>query len=245
MKKIFLEHLIPMDIFTACEPIKIDLVYAQKDHPHNFFKEVIYQKNSKLWAHKDLAVIILLTARKLYQDHGYILELKDCMRTFEAQAAMQETKIVKANPQWMKQPDPLLSTPGARSHPRAMAIDVCVYDSDNKEVDMGTHFDFMGLESHREYTEFPQEILNNRKILENTFMQSAEKLKFPFLALPSEWWDFRFPAAYSEKFEALCDADLPPQMQMTQQIDNNIPDFPQEHFDKLAEDIITIVDENI
>ena len=245
MKKIDLAYLIPMDVFVGREPIKIDLVYAQADHPYNFFKEAIYQKNSRLWTHKDLATIILLTARKLHQNYKYTLELKDCMRTVEAQTTMQETDIVKDNPQWMELPNPLLSTPGARSHPRAMAIDVCVYDSNHKEVDMGTHFDFMGKEAHRDYKDFSDNILNNRKTLENAFMQSAENLGFPFLALSTEWWDFRFPAAYSEEFGPLRDADLPPQMQMTHQINNNIPDFSQEHFDKLAEEIINTVNENI
>ena len=245
MKKINLADLIPMDIFIGREPIKIDLVYAQKNHPHNIFNTALYHDKARLWAHKDIAAITLLTARKLNKSHGYILEIQDCLRTTNSQQAMQETEIVKANPQWCEEPDRLLAPPGAGGHPRAMAIDVSLIDAAENIVDMGTPFDTMTEQSHRNYEGFSKTILENRKHLENSFSQSAARLNHPFLPLPSEWWDFRFPPEFTKQIEPLSEADLPPQMQMTDKIDNNIPDFPQEHFDKLAQEIINIVNENI
>jgi len=245
MKTISPANLIPMDIFVGHEPIKIDLVYAQKEHPRNIFDTALLHEEARLWAHKDLAKIILLTARRLNKNYGYILELQDCLRTIEVQKAMQETDIVRANPQWCKEPDRLLAPPGMGAHPRAMAIDVRVLQSNNQEVDMGTPFDYMDVQSHRTYTDFPDDILNNRKILEDAFLSSAKTLGFPFIALQSEWWDFRFCPDYTNQYAPLNDSDLPPQMQMSQKIQNNIANYSQEHFDNLAQEIITIVDGNI
>lgn len=244
VKKINPADLVPMDIFVGREPIQIDLVYAQKNHPRNIFETALYHNEARLWAHKDIAAITLLTARHLHQTYQYTLEIQDCLRTVEAQEAMQETKIVKQHPEWMEEPDRLLAPPGAGGHPRAMAIDVRLIDKEGNPVDMGTEFDHMDESAHRHYDGFSADILKNRKILEDAYMNSAQKLKLPFLPLPSEWWDFRFPPQYTREFAPLQEIDLPPQMQMTGHIRNNIENFTQEHFDMRAEEIITIVDEN-
>lgn len=245
MKSISYTDLVPMDIFVEREPIKIDLVYAQANHPRNIFNTALYHYKARLWAHKEIAVLILLAARKLNKQHNYTLEIQDCLRTVDSQEAMHATELVKANPQWCTSPNRLLAPAGAGGHPHAMAVDVRVLDADDQELDMGTQFDTMTEQSHRNYTEFSANILENRKILENAFMDSAKTMGAPFIALSSEWWDFRFTGAYLENLMPLRDVNLPPQMQMTQKIANNIPDLSQEHFDKLAEDIITIVDANI
>ena len=80
MQKINPADLVPLDIFENREPIKIDLVYAQADHPRNIFKEAVYKNDSRLWAHKDLATITILAARMLQKKHGWILEIQDCLR---------------------------------------------------------------------------------------------------------------------------------------------------------------------
>ena len=89
--------LIPLDIFTS-ESVKTDVVYANADHPRNIFDTAIYRSGTRLWAHKDLATITLLMARQLNKKYGYVVEVKDCLRTTDSQAAMQETDIVKAHP---------------------------------------------------------------------------------------------------------------------------------------------------
>jgi len=167
--------------FLSSEPIAIDLAYADANHSRNIFDEALYHDKARLWAHKDLAKIILLTARMLHKKYNWTLELKDCLRTSNSQQAMQETALVKAHPEWREGPSRLLAPPGAGAHPRAMAIDVCVLDNDGNEIDMGTPFDHLDHESARDYIHFPEQILRNRKNLEDAFTQSAETLKFPFL----------------------------------------------------------------
>ena len=244
MKKIPPSDLVPMDIFVGKEPIAIDLVYANATHAENIFSEALYKPNARFWAHKNIALITLLTARKLNKDHGYVLELKDCLRTADGQAAMGNTQIVRDNPDWLEEPNRMVSPAGHGAHPRGMAIDVCVIDKNNQHVDMGTPFDGMDEKSYRSCKTLSDEIQQNRLVLENAFMDSADKLSMDFLPLPAEWWDFRFPADTYHQYEALSDADLPPQMQMARTVDNGLEDFTQEHFDKLAKDLLHKVDEN-
>ncbi len=232
-----------MDIFVDREPLEIDLVYANARHTNNIFGEALYHDKAKLWAHKDIAIITLLAARILNRQKNYRFSLKDCLRTTDAQAAMNETKIVKDNPHWLEEPNRMVSPPGNGAHPRGMAIDVCVLDTDGMQVDMGTAFDEMDPKSYRSCTDLPEEILHNRKLLEDAFTSSAQTLGVAFLPLPEEWWDFRFPAGKYDSYEPLSDAHLPPQMQMTRRIKNNVADFEMAHFDELAEKIIASVDQ--
>lgn len=232
-----------MDLFVGIEPIKIDLVYADANHPRNIFGEMIYHPTARLWAHKDIAAITIGAARILNKNNGWILELKDCLRTSDSQAAMEQTQIVKDHPQWLVEPNQMLAPVGGGAHPRAMAMDVCVYDIHGDEINMGTPFDDMSEKSHRQYEFLNDKIKQNRCALENAFMDSARKLNMDFLPYLPEWWDFRFPADIYKQYAPLSDADLPPQMQMTEKTNNNIPDFSKEHFDKLTQDILYRVNE--
>lgn len=191
-----------MDIFPG-EPFAIEVVYANKDHPENIFGSAVYHKDARLILHRDLARIVIGTARKLHKDYGWTLILKDGLRPIEAQAALMETDIVKHNPHWLGEPR-LLSGPGQGAHPRGMAIDVSV-----DRIDMGTTFDAMVPESARSYTGFSPDILKNRERLESAFMESAADLNLPLLPLPSEWWDFRLAREHSGRFDPLSDAGLP------------------------------------
>jgi len=240
MKKLKPDHLIAFEHFSS-EPLRVDLAYAQSNHPRNIFETALYHANAKCWAHKDLAAITLLAARIVHHKYEWILEIKDCLRTSNAQAAMQYTDIVKANPQWMEEPR-MLAPPGAGGHPRGMAVDVHPIDKNGNLVDMGTPFDWMESNSARDWTDFSEIVLENRKKLESAFIESAKILNADFIPYPAEWWDFRYTNDYYEQFAPLADEDLPRQMQMTGQIDTDIDDFPPEHFERLAEEITSLVD---
>lgn len=242
-QKINLSDLIPFDIFLGNEPITIDLVYADASHPRNIFDKDLYHSSARIWAHKDLAAVTLLTARTIHQKYGWVLEVQDCLRTIDTQKSMQETDIVKTHPEWMEGANRLLAPAGHGGHPRGMAIDVAVIDDTKNHVDMGTLFDEMVLESARNYQGFSDEINANRQNLENAFVISAKALNLPLLPLPSEWWDFRFPADYYNQHTPLSDADLPPQMQMTNKTDNNIENFDDAHFQKLADSTLALVEQ--
>ncbi len=225
-RRIAAAELVALDDFTATHPIKIDLVYAQAGHPDNMFKTALYRPDAKMWGHRDLAAIVLAAARLCFAKTGWIFEIKDCLRTVEAQTLMRETPIVKAHPQWLEEPGRLLSPPGKGGHPRGMAVDVILVDGNGTEIDMGTRFDYLTEDrannpAARNYTRFGddearnQRILYHRRVLEESMMQAAAEAGHPLLPLPQEWWDFRFLPAYSSLFEPIYDADLPPEMRMT------------------------------
>ena len=95
--KIAPEDLVSLSALEPEHNIRIELAYARSDNL--LLGEPVYRSDAQLWAHKDIAAITLLTARILNKKYGWVLELKDCLRTVEAQAAMQETDIVKAHPE--------------------------------------------------------------------------------------------------------------------------------------------------
>jgi D-alanyl-D-alanine dipeptidase len=221
LRRIDPSELVALDDFTATHPVKIDLVYAQPRHKDNMFGCGLYRPQAKMWGHRDLVDIILRAAEACFKSTGWIFELKDCLRTVEAQALMRETDIVKAHPQWLEEPGRLLSPPGKGGHPRGMAVDIILVDKNGDEVDMGTPFDFLTEDrannpAARNYTRLSRQVLNNRRALEDSMMQAASEAGRELLPLPQEWWDFRFPPAYTSLFEPICDADLPPEMRMTE-----------------------------
>lgn len=212
--------LIALDEYRTSHRLVIDLVYADAAHPENIFQTALYRPGARLWLHKDFAAIVLRAAEICHERWDGIFILKDGLRTVEAQQAMQETAIVKANPHWCADgPNRLLSPPGRGGHPRGMAVDVTVSSEDGTPWDMGTAFDHLTTDpadnpAARTYRKLPDHVLENRNRLALCFTEGAAELGRPVLPLPAEWWDFRFPASYSEQFAPLSDQDLPPEMRM-------------------------------
>lgn len=222
MKRIDPAELIAMNDLAGDFPLRVDLVYAQADHEENIFKTALYKPEAKLWLHRDMANIVCRAAQMIFDQHGYKTLLFDGLRTTEAQAAMRETDIVKAHPQWLEGETRLLSPPGHGGHPRGMAIDLTLETEDWARLDMGTAFDALpsgGAEprtnkAHRDNMEISDEAAHNRDILTGFMILAAKETGLPLLPLPQEWWDFRFPASYYNEYAPLSDADLPEQMRM-------------------------------
>ncbi len=210
---------VDLSVFMDDFPIRIDLVYAQKNHPRNIFGEQIYHDKAKCWAHKDIACVALLASHRFYDSHGYFFSIKDSLRTIDAQQRMQETEIVKRNPHWCEEPNRLLSPPGKGGHPRGMAIDITLQDDNGQEIDMGTPFDYLSENpdhnpAARDYQDLPAAVLKRRKDMEDVLMRAAADLNVDFMPLASEWWDYRAPAAVYNKYAPLGDKELPDDMKM-------------------------------
>lgn len=219
MKIITPSDLVPMDSFEKNEPLRVDLAYARADNL--LFGEVIYKKEARLWLHPILANVVREAAQICFRQHGYGFILYDGLRTVDAQEKMLKTQRVLDNPHWLQEPR-LLSPPGAGGHPRGMAIDVALEDEHGVLLDMGTPFDFLAEDAspahnpaHRSYVRLTDDAARNRNILTHAMMNAAEKLNTPLVPLPQEWWDFRLPASVYEQYAPLSDADLPPEMRMT------------------------------
>lgn len=234
-KKIDPAQLIPMDLFTGDE-LRVELAYAG---PKSFCG-IVYRPGARLWLHEDLAVITVLAARLAWARHRCRLILYDGLRTVTAQAAMLETDIVRAHPQWLAPESRLLSPPGVGGHPRGMAVDVSLETAAGALLDMGTKFDAFPEQgadaavnrAHRAHPGLPAEIQRNRQWLDAAMGDAAAHFKRALLPLSVEWWDFRFPHDDTERFAPLADTDLPPQMRMTDRHLNapGPPDFRAAHF---------------
>ncbi|MDE3145407.1 MAG: M15 family metallopeptidase [Bacteroidota bacterium] len=81
-------------------------------------------------------------------------------------------------------------------HNRGIAVDLTIIDLQTKqELNMGTDFDNFSDSAHHSFTNFSQQILDNRKLLTQTMQQ------FGFIPLETEWWHYSWPNA--ERFEIL------------------------------------------
>ena len=210
--------LVAMDEYVGSHPLLIDIVYANADHPRNIFGRAIYRADARLWLHRDMADIVLAAAQICYDRHGLLFELKDGLRPVEAQAAMLDTDIVRAHPQWLEDPR-LLSPPGKGGHPRGMAIDIILKTEAGGIVDMGTPFDHLVTDKNdnpaaRDYRGLDDHVYKNREKLESAMVEAGDRAGKPILPLPAEWWDFRFFPEYSNQYSPIADMDLPSQQKM-------------------------------
>ena len=210
------DDLVDMARHGADAPLRVHVDYAHADN--TLFGERIYRADARLWLYRLLADVVVKAAALCFARHGARFILYDGLRTVEAQEAMLHMQRVKDNPHWLEEPR-LLSPPGAGGHPRGMAIDIGLEDAQGRLLDMGTVFDYLAEDSspavnpaHREYVGLTDAVRENRAKLDSCMIEAAESLDVPLLPLPEEWWDFRLPLAFTQRFAPLSDADLPPQM---------------------------------
>ena len=204
------QDLICMNNYADEYHYHIDLSYASCDNL--LFGELIYRKNAQLWLYRNLAEIVFQAAKICFEKHDLRFVLYDGLRTINAQEAMIKTQRVIDNPHWLEEPR-LLSPAGYGGHPRGMAIDIGLENTKGILLDMGCVFDHLDKEAHRDY-KHSQEIMDNRKILDDCMISAAQALNIPILPLPEEWWDFRLPADFYNQYAPLSDADLPEHMRL-------------------------------
>ena len=95
----------------------------------------------------------LLKVHRELGKKGLGLKLYDCYRPHSIQWAL-----------WKKVPDPrYVADPRKGSmHNRGSAVDLTVVErATGKELDMGTAFDYFGVEAYIDYQKLPAEVLNN------------------------------------------------------------------------------------
>ena len=108
---------------------------------------------------------------------GLALKIFDGYRPLSVQRKMW---AVYPHPDFVADP-----AKGSR-HNRGAAVDLTLIKLDGAEVPMPTPFDDFTEKAHRNYTNLPPEIIQNRALLE-TVMQ-----KHNFRGLDTEWWHFDF-----------------------------------------------------
>jgi D-alanyl-D-alanine dipeptidase len=152
-----------------------DLKYATKD---NFMKAEVYPCAACYT--RAVTAKALLKANAEFLKKGYRIKFYDCYRPNSVQWIMWE---LVPNPQYVANPEK------GSIHNKGGAVDITLVDKEGKELDMGTGFDFFGKEAHHDYTELPEEVLRNRRLLKNTME------KYGFWSIRTEWWHYNLNAA--------------------------------------------------
>ena len=115
---------------------------------------------------------------------GYRIKIFDCYRPLDIQKKMW--KIVP-NADYVADPKK------GSVHNRGGAVDITLVDKDGKELDMGTPFDFFGIEARHDYQNLSDEVKKNRALLKEIM------LKQNFKSFDSEWWHYNLAAGLYDK----------------------------------------------
>jgi D-alanyl-D-alanine dipeptidase len=161
------------DISTLDSTILLDIRYATEN---NFLGIALYESSTCYL--RTSTAIRLIRVQKSLREKGLGIKIYDGYRPLDVQKRM-----------WEKVPDPrYVSNPEKGSnHNRGCAVDVTLVDQDGYELKMPTDFDHFSEKSHLDYMDLPQEIINNRDLLQ------LEMEKAGFIPIRTEWWHFNDP----------------------------------------------------
>jgi D-alanyl-D-alanine dipeptidase len=156
-----------------------DMKYATSD---NFLKAKVYDCAECFLRLKTVKAMIFANAE--FMKKGYKIKIFDCYRPLDIQKRMW--KIVP-NPDYVANPSK------GSIHNRGGAVDITLVDDFGKELDMGTTFDFFGIQASHNYQNLSQEIKSNRALLKTIMIQNG------FNSLDSEWWHYNLKSALNDK----------------------------------------------
>lgn len=147
-----------------------DMRYATKD---NFLKAQVYECAECYLRYK--TVKALLSANNECIKLGYKIKIFDCYRPLDIQKKMW--KIV-SDPNYVADPSK------GSIHNRGGAVDITLVDVKGNELDMGTGFDFFGIQASHTYKKLSATVLKNRALLKKIMLKNG------FSAFESEWWHY-------------------------------------------------------
>ncbi len=152
--------------------ILIDLKYATSD---NFVEEQLYDCPRCFL--RPAAAKALVARHQHFQKQGLGIKVYDCYRPRPIQQKL-----------WDKVPNASYVTPPKKGsmHNRGLAVDLTLVDQHGKPLEMGTAYDFFGKRAHHTFTDLPQTVLDNRKLLKETLF------KFNFQSIRTEWWHYSY-----------------------------------------------------
>jgi D-alanyl-D-alanine dipeptidase len=156
-----------------------DMKYATED---NFLKAKVYDCAECLLRYKTVKALILANQRLMKK--GFKIKIFDCYRPLDIQKKMW---AIVSNPKYVANPSK------GSIHNRGGAVDITLVDVKGKELDMGTAFDYFGVEASHNYPNFSKEIKSNRKLLKKNMEKEC------FNSFDSEWWHYNLKAALNDK----------------------------------------------
>ncbi|WP_026730167.1 M15 family metallopeptidase [Flavobacterium denitrificans] len=156
-----------------------DMKYATED---NFLKAKVYDCAECVLRLK--TVKALIAANNDFKKKGFKIKLYDCYRPLSIQKRMW---TIVSNPKYVADPKK------GSIHNRGGAVDISIVDANGKEVDMGTPFDFFGIEASHDYQSLSKEVKTNRKFLKKIMIKNG------FNSFDSEWWHYNLKAGLKDK----------------------------------------------
>ncbi|MBW1655043.1 M15 family metallopeptidase [Flavobacterium quisquiliarum] len=156
-----------------------DMKYATED---NFLKAKVYDCAECMLRLK--TVKALIAANNEFLKKGYRIKLFDCYRPLDIQKKMWE---IVSNPEYVADPKK------GSIHNRGGAVDISLVDINGKEVDMGTSFDFFGIQASHNFKQLSKEILSKRTYLKKVMIKNG------FNSFDSEWWHYNLKAGLKDK----------------------------------------------
>lgn len=156
-----------------------DMKYATED---NFLKAKVYDCAECLLRYK--TVQALIAANKEFMKQGCKIKLFDCYRPLSIQKKMWE---IVSNPEYVADPKK------GSIHNRGGAVDITLVNDKGEELEMGTPFDFFGIQASHNYKKFPVSVRANRKYLKSIMIQ------YGFNSFDSEWWHYNLKTGLNDK----------------------------------------------
>jgi D-alanyl-D-alanine dipeptidase len=155
-----------------------DMKYATTD---NFLKAKVYDCAECFLRLK--TVNAMIEANKKFMKKGYKIKLYDCYRPLDIQKRMWD---IVPNPVYVANPSK------GSIHNRGGAVDITLVDKEGKELDMGTSFDFFGIEASHGYLNVTEEVKKNRRLLKKIMKRNN------FNSFDSEWWHYNLQSALKD-----------------------------------------------
>lgn len=156
----------------------LDIRYATAN---NFTGKVLYDC-PRAFLRKEVAKDFL-QAHKEFKKLGYVIKIYDAYRPLSVQWRL-----------WNNTPDKnYVADPKKGSmHNRGCAIDMSLVDAKTKkELDMGTEYDFFGIEAHISHEpKLSAQVQQNRKMMREVMA------KYGFTMIKTEWWHFSYKRTY-------------------------------------------------
>lgn len=178
--------------FVNLKEYSSDFIYNMKyATADNFLKTKVYDCEACYLRYK--TVKALIKANEKFIKKGYKIMLFDCYRPLDIQKKMWQ---IVSNPNYVADPKK------GSIHNRGGAVDIALVDSTGVAIDMGTSFDFFGIEASHDYENLADEVKENRRMLRKIMTRSG------FRIFESEWWHYNLKNARRESlsnFKWKCD----------------------------------------
>ena len=167
-----------IDVMDVIPDAILDIRYATTN---NFVGDQMYECG-RCFMRKE-AIYQLALVQDYLRSLGYGLKFFDCYRPRPIQQKL-----------WDKIPNASYVTPPWKGseHNKGLAVDLTIVDADNKELPMGSGYDYFGKEAHHDYFGHSDTIIDNRTLLKTT-MET-----YGFYPIRTEWWHYSYRGIKAE-----------------------------------------------